>query len=331
MFANLKNIFAPQAISQTLKALPALQSTIMDSYFKSRPTHPLPMIGISDLKAVVQTVPVVRRDGAPVSLLEESVETNFFAPMPIKTQVAVSASELNDLRVMMGNQAAIEAWKTRKIEQIRQTIHNTTEGMCAGVLATGKLSWPVQLPGGKTGDYGIEYGEPLEYSLATKLSAISKMSDVYRLLRNMHQKIRAAGVGGKVEFLCGEDVTTIFIDLAENYKSTAKDNPIAIKLGAGEIQVGSYVIKFMDETYPDPVSGNWIPKLDAKTLLAVAIDVPGSIWYCAIDSVSANNAAVPLHIVPVKRDDDTGVTLIAQAKPMPARPSRSVCKCAAAA
>lgn len=331
MLTNLKNIFAPQAVRQTLKTLPPLESTIMDTYFKNRPTHPLPMLGITDLKAVIQTVPVVRRDGAPVPLIEESVETNFFAPMPIKAQVPVSASELNDLRVLMGNQASIDAWRTRKIEQVRQTIHNTTEGMCAGVLTSGKLSWPVQLPGGRTADYGLDFGDPLEHTLTTKLTGTTKLSDVYRLMREMHQKIRKAGLGGKVEFLCGEDVTAVFIDMAENYKSTAKDAPLSIKLGNGEAQIGAYPVKFMDETYPSPVSGEWVPKLDAKTLLAVAVDVPGTIWYCAIDSISANNAAVPLHIMPVKRDDDTGITLIAQAKPMPARPARAVCKCVAVA
>lgn len=65
MLANLKGIFAPQAVAQSLKTLPPLESTIMDRFFKQRPTHPLSMLGITDLKAVVQTVPVVRRDGVP--------------------------------------------------------------------------------------------------------------------------------------------------------------------------------------------------------------------------------------------------------------------------
>lgn len=331
MLATLRNLFAAQAIAQSLKAMPPLESTIMDGYFKNRPAHPLPMLGISDLKAVVQTIPVVRRDGAPVALHEEEVETQFFAPMPIKAQIPVSASELNDLKVLMGNQASLEAWKSRKLELMRQTIHNTTEGMCAGVLTSGKLSWPVQLPGGRSAEYGLDYGQQLFVNLGTKLSASSKLSDIYRLLRKMHQSIRKAGLGGKVEFLCGEDVATVLLDIAENYSSTVQNAPLHIKLGNGEVLIGAYSIKFMDESYPDPVSGEWVPKLDAKTLLGVATDVPGTIWYCAIDSVSANNAAVPLHIIPVKRDDDTGITLIGQAKPMPARPSRSVCKCVAVA
>lgn len=326
MLANLKGIFAPQAVAQSLKTLPPLESTIMDRFFKQRPTHPLSMLGITDLKAVVQTVPVVRRDGVPVPLDNESIETQFFAPLPIKVQVPVTAAELNDLRVLLGNTASLEAWRTRKVDQIRQAVHATTEGMCAGVLTTGKLAWPVQLPGGRTESYGIDYGAPLTHTLTTKLTGTSKLSDVYRLLRAMQQEVRMAGIGGKVEFLCGEDVAAVFLDMAENYRSTAQDAPIGIKLGDGEVRIGSYVIRFMDETYPAPMTGEWVPKLDAKTLMCVAVDVPGTIWYCAIDSISANNAAVPLHIVPVKSDDDTSITLIGQAKPMPARPSRAVCK-----
>lgn len=331
MLATLKNLFAPQEIAQTLKTLPPIESTIMDTYFKNRPSHPSPMIGITDLKATIQTIPVVRRDGQAIPLIEESIETQFFAPLPAKAQVAVTASELNDLRVIMGNQAALSAWKTRKIEQMRQTFHNTTEGMCATVLTTGKLAWPVQLPGGRPGEYGLDYGEPLEHTLDTKLTGTSKLSDVYRLLEAMKRKIRMAGLGSKVEFICGEDVASVFIDMAENWKSTAQNAPLTIKLGNGEVQVGAHSIRFMDESYPSPLTGEWVPKLDSKTLMGIAVDVPGTIWYCALDSISANNAAVPLHIVPVPRQDDTGIMLIGQTKPMPARPSRSVCKCQAVA
>lgn len=326
MLANLKGLFSQQAVAQSLRTLPPLESTIMDRFFKQRPTHPLSMLGITDLKAVVQTVPVVRRDGVPVPLDNESIETQFFAPLPIKVQIPVTAAELNDLRVLLGNQASIEAWRTQKVDQVRQAVHATTEGMCAGVLTTGKLAWPVQLPGGRTESYGIDYGTPLTHTPSTKLTGTSKLSDVYRLLRAMQQEIRMAGIGGRVEFMCGEDVTTVFLDMAENYRSTAQDEPISIKLGDGEVRIGSYVIRFMDETYPAPVSGEWVPKLDAKTLLGVAVDVPGTIWYCAVDSISAGNAAVPLHIVPVKSSDDSSISLIGQAKPMPARPSRAVCK-----
>lgn len=329
MLANLKGLFAPQAVAQSLKTLPPVESTVMDTLFKQRPSHPLPMLGISDLKAVVQTVPVVRRDSAGVSLGNESMDTDFFAPLPIKVKVPVSAAELNDLRVMLGNTATLEAWRTRKVQQIRDAVRVTTEAMSSVVMTTGKVSWPVQLPGGRVESYGIDYGTPLSHPLETKLTSTTKLSEVYRLLRAMQQKIRMAGLGGKVEFLCGEDVTAVFLDMAENYKSTVQNAPLSIKLGDGQVMVGSYTIRFMDETYPAPITGEWVPKLGPKVLMAVATDVPGTIWYCAIDSISANNAAVPLHIVPVQRDDDSGFTLLGQAKPLPARPSRGTCLCVA--
>jgi hypothetical protein len=100
-------------------------------------------------------------------------------------------------------------------------------------------------------------------------------------------------------------------------------------LGASKITIGNYAVHFMDESYPSPTDGTWLPKIDAKTLIGVAVDQPGTIYYCAIDSISANNAAVPLHVVPVARDDDSGITLIGQTKPLPARPSRATCKCVA--
>lgn len=134
MLAHLKGLFTPQAIAQSLTTLAPLETTVMDNLFKDRPAHPLPLIGIADLKAVVQTVPVVRRDGTPVSLKGESVDMEFIAPLPVKVQIPVSASELNDLRAIFGNQAAVNAWRTRKVDQIRQTVRNTTEGMCAVVV-----------------------------------------------------------------------------------------------------------------------------------------------------------------------------------------------------
>ncbi len=52
----------------------------------------------------------------------------------------------------------------------------------------------------------------------------------------------------------------------------------------------------------------------------------GQVWYCAIDSISANNKATPLHVHPIVNDDDSGIMLVANTKPLPARASRAVCR-----
>ena len=129
MLANLRKIFNPAAVAQALQPMPPLKSTVMDTFFTNRPSHPMVVIGLSELHRVIETVPVVRRDGAPVALGGEDFETQFFAPLPIKVKVAVTASELNDLRVIMNDATAVAAWRSAKIEQIRRTVRLTTEAM----------------------------------------------------------------------------------------------------------------------------------------------------------------------------------------------------------
>ena len=195
MLAQLKGLFTPEAIAASLESLPPLETTVMDNLFKDRPTHPLPLIGISDLKAAVQSVPVVRRDGTPISLRGEGVDMEFVAPLPIKVQIPVTASELNDLRVIFGNKAALTAWRTRKVDQIRQTVRNTVEGMCSVVASTGRLAWPVELEGGRRHVYEIDYGPLLSFEPEAKLTTASRLPDVYRLLRGMELEVRKAGLG----------------------------------------------------------------------------------------------------------------------------------------
>lgn len=327
MLVQLKGMFTPDAIAAALTPLPALETTIMDGLFKQRPTHPLPVIGIQELVSIVQTVPVVRRDGTPLALKGESVSVDFIAPLPVKVKIPVTASELNDLKVLFGNQAAVASWRARKVDQIRRAVRDTAEAMCAVVASTGKLTWPVELEGGHREVYEVDYGPLLSYTPENLLSASSKLPDVYRLLRGMELEVKHAGLGGNVEFWAGSDVVTTLLGIVESYVSTTENKPYRVSLEQGRIMVGNYTIRFMDETYPSPDNaGAWVPKLDPKAMLAVAVNQPGSVWYCAIDSISANNAAVPLHIVPVVRDDDSGITLIGQAKPLPARPSKASCK-----
>lgn len=290
MLANLRKIFNPAAVAQALQPMPPLKSTIMDTFFTNRPSHPMVVIGLSELHRVIETVPVVRRDGAPVALGGEDFETQFFAPLPIKVKVAVTASELNDLRMIMSDATAVAAWRSAKIEQIRRTVRLTTEAMCATVLTTGSISWPKQLEGGRSETYTIDYGDPLTHTLGTKLAADSKISDVYDLLVAMEENIQMAGVGGSADFWCGKDVFKVLMDMAQGYLSTADQRMIRVELGAGQASIGGYVIRVLSETYPEPASGTWVPKLNAKTLMAVARDVPGTIWYCALDSISAGLA-----------------------------------------
>lgn len=65
--------------------------------------------------------------------------------------------------------------------------------------------------------------------------------------------------------------------------------------------------------------------------MAVAKDVPGHDLVLRPRRISANLAALPLHIVPIQSLDDSSITLIAQSKPVPARPPKATCLCVAVA
>lgn len=328
MLAQIKNIFSPAAVASSISALPILETGIMDALFTERPLHPLSMIALSELTSSLQTVPVVRREGMPIGLQGDEATSQFIAPLPLKVQVNISAAELNDLRLFMGNSAALDAWRSAKIDQIRRTARQTTEAMCAIVLSTGKLSWPIRLEGGRTEQYEIDYGAPLR--LDSTLASNAKLKDVYVLLRSMEQQLRRAGMGGRVEFWAGADMVSLLIDLVQAL-STSEKSLIHAELDSGLVRVGAYTVHLMDESYPDPLTGDWLPKIDPKTLLGVATDSIGKVFYCATDSISNQNAAVPLHIIPVPRADDSGVTLIGQSKPLPVRSPKSVCVCKALA
>ena len=61
MQVDIRKYFTPAAVASHLEALPELKTPIIDLVYSTRPTHPLPVLGIDELAGVVSNVPVVRR------------------------------------------------------------------------------------------------------------------------------------------------------------------------------------------------------------------------------------------------------------------------------
>ena len=327
MLVTLKGLFTPQAVAEALTRLPDLKSTILDAAFPQRPTHPFPTVGLSELTPVTGTIPTVSRSGLPISIGGDELDIAFIAPQPVKPSIDVTAAELNDLKMILGNAAGLEAWKANKVEALRRTVRDTTEAMASVVLSQGKLSWPSRRSGGSLATYEVDYGPVLSYTPAAKLTAASKVRDVFLILLDMQSRIREQGIGGNVSYFAGKDVFLMLMGICENYTSTARGDSVRVEMSReqGGINIGGFDIKLMDETYKDPASGSYVPKLNPKTMLAFAADAVGKVWYCAIDSVSAQNAAVAFHVVPEALPGDSGFRLIAQSKPLPARNSKATC------
>lgn len=330
MLVALKGLFTPQAIAQNLEALPDIPTTIMDAVFPQRPTHPFPSVGVSDLVRVTGTIPVVRRAGQPYSMGGDGLDIQIIAPRPLKPSINVTAAELNDLQMILQNAGALAAWQSQKIDMLRRAVRETTEAMASVVLTTGKVSWPSQLDGGGLENYEVDYGPVLTVTPDSLLAASSKVSELYTILVNMRQAVRRQGYGGNVEFFAGTKVFGVIMDMAQAYSSTSQGSGgLRVDLPhdkQGVVTVGGFKITLMDETYQTPGSDMWVDKLSPASLLGYAVDAPGKIWYCAIDSISAKNAATPFHIIPEVLPGDSGYQLIAQSKPLPARNPKTIVK-----
>ncbi len=326
MLATLKGLFTAQAVAEGLTRLPDLKTTVLDKAFPERPTHSFPVVGLSELLVVTGTIPLVSRAGQPITIGGDELDIAFIAPQPVKPSIDVTAAELNDLKMIMGNAGGVDAWKANKLDALRRTVRDTTEAMASGVLYTGKLAWPTRRNGGGLGTFEVDYGPVLNHTPAAKLTTSSKVRDVWRILQDMRTAVRNQGIGGDVAFHAGTDVFQTILGICEGYNSTAKNDGVRVELQQGVVNIGGFDVMLMDETYKDPQSGTMVPKLSAKALVAFAVDAPGKVWYCAIDSISANNAAVPIHVIPEVLPGDVGIRLIAQSKPLPARNPKATCK-----
>lgn len=322
---DLRGVFTPQSVAAAFKQLPEMKTSIIDKAFPKAVNHPLPLIGVSEIKKLTGTIPVVRRSSNPITLLGGSAETSFYAPVPLMPAIDIAASELNDLQVLLGDKASKDAWIAGQVDSLRRIVRNTTEAIASVVLTTGKYSWPMRLEGGKFETFEIDFGSPQSITV-TKLTASSKLSEVYDILDAMAEAIATEGYGESVKFLAGKKVFGMLLNLAQGWAAaSAGANPISVKLEGGVINIGGYMVERMAEKYYAPVSETMVSKVDDNDLLAFGSMSEAGIYYCAIDSISANNKALPFHIY-TEQIGDTAIKLQAQSKPVPVRPPKSVCK-----
>ena len=327
LILKVQGLFSPQAVAASMGQLPPLESTIVNTLFPATVEHPLAHIGIGELENVVGTHPVVRRDGLPVPFQGKGEDVSLYAPRPVKPSISISASELNDLQAIWGNKQSTQQFVNRQVDKLRRLVRNTTEAMASVVATTGKLSWPSRLEGGGYENYELDFGGIKRQDLATKWTAASPPSlrEVYAWLSSLKRNVtKAGGGGGKFKFLAGEEAFGLLLAFAENWKSTAQGGPVSLSLEDGKIIIGGFEITEVSEEYQNPLDGQWVPKIPAKSILGYASQRTGTVFYLAIDSISNNGASTPFYVVVEPQPGDSAINLIAQSKPLPAADLRSL-------
>lgn len=322
MYLKLKGLFTPQALAMHLKALGEVKSTVMDACFPQRLQRASALIGVSELLRIVKAIPVVSRGGMSLPIDAGSISAQMIEPLPVKPSHDITGQALNDLRIILGEQASLEVWARGIIDFLRGTCRETTEAIACQAL-TGKIEWPVKLDGGDWDSYVVDFGATNTQAPAKAWNADGvKLADVRKHLVAMAQANKQAGYGGKVEFMAGSDAFTALYALAEAFSSTAK---MKVEINGDTINVGGYLVHSMDEQYADPKTGSMVPKVAANKVVGYSTGAPGAVFYAALDDLDAKLKPLPFFPKPVKLPEGNGFKIIGQSKPLPARASKSIC------
>lgn len=311
---NIRGLFTREAIIQYLTQLPVLETPVMDTIYTVRPQQPLPLIGTDLVRAVVKAMPLARRGGRSITIAGGTGTTGFYEPFPIHPDIGITGADLNNLKVIQGDQASLSVWAQGKTDILRRTVRATTEAMCA-VSLTGALSWPVQLERGGFETYTVAFGTIQSFTPSKKWDAAdAKLKDVFLGLRGMHKKLKEKGYGGRVEIWAGEAAYNALFALAEGFVSTAQ---LTVAISDQGINVGGYLVKPRDELYYNPESKAMVPVVDAKKVKMIALDAGHQMPYCAIDDLDGNLQPLPFFVKPIKTENPSGYQLVAESKPFP--------------
>ena len=322
MYLKLKGLFTPQALAMHLKALGEVKSTVMDACFPQRLQRTSALIGVSELLRIVKAIPVVSRGGMSLPINAGSISAQMIEPLPVKPSHDITGQAMNDLRLILGDQASLEVWARGIIDFLRGTCRETTEAIASQAL-TGKIEWPVKLDDGTFDTYVVDFGATNTQEPAQAWDADGvKLADVRKHLVAMALKNRHAGYGGKVEFLAGSDAFNALYGLVSNFTSTAK---MKVQIDGDTINVGGYLVHSMDEQYVNPRTGELVPKVAANKVVGYSIGAPGAVFYAALDDFDAKLKPLPFFPKPVQLPEGNGFKIIGQSKPMPARASKSLC------
>ena len=320
----INGLFTVQGNVKTIEALPPIETTIMDRYFKGRPINPSALLSVSEIQSIIGTVPVIQRGGQSISIGGPKASAQWIEPHELRPSIPQSGADLNNLKLMLGNKASLPAWRSRMIDRLRKTCRLSTEAMAAMML-TGVVNWPMATDSGTPEEYVIEYGQTntvtVEAGNKWNKDGVA-LSSVEKTLSEMATKNSRAGFGGKVEYEAGEDAWNALYDLVVGVETTAK---MRIEIDGDDIKLNGRTVHKMAEEYPHPITGAWTPKVPKNKIVGISTGTEGQIFYSALDDLDANLQPLPFFAKPVKNTEGNGFSVIGTSKPTPARPVKSIC------
>ncbi len=320
MQVNIRQYFTPAAVGLHLEALPVLETFIMDLIYTNRITHPLPVLGVDELLSITGNVPVVRRGTAAYPLSGESKGITYLEPQPVDVSSFLGAVDLNNLK-LLGDQG-IEYWVRGKVDTQRRAVRSTTEAMACQSLS-GAIAYPMKTDSGLD-IYSVNFGSILSQTISVKWDHADKtLATILLDLIAMGNVIkRASGYGSKIVYLAGQDV---YIALANKILGV-QDAKINAQVTEKGITIAGFTVLLATGGYKDLANaGAWVPSVADDKIVAVAVDAPFKLFYCALDDLDANLLPMPFFSKPVKMDNPSGYNIIGMSKPVPVPVPKAIC------
>ena len=320
----LKGLFTPEMVVQVLKNLPPLTLPVMDSIFSDRVQLPFVTVGKEEILQEINELPVIKRGGQALEVDNESYEVTTYEPLPVRHSQFITAKLLNDLKTL--DRQSLTIWATNTTDRMRRRYLKTVEAQCA-ILMTGKLAWPIYLPGAREyGTYSIDFGTPhslnMEGLKAWNTSG-AKIADVFKTLKAMRKMLSDSGYGASLEIWAGEKAFEELVALAQVHPEKSS---LGVTVEAQKINVAGFVVKERPETFLYPSTSERVPVVPASEVLMVAKDAGHKLVYCAVDDLDAKLQALPFFIKTVKVDDPSGIKLISEGKPFPVVNVKGICR-----
>lgn len=320
MQIDIRKFFTPSAVASYLEALPELNSPVIDLVYATRPTHPLPVLGIDELSGVVSNVPVVRRGTAAYPLTGQGKTITYLEPQPVHVSHFLSAVDLNNLKLL--DNRGVDKWVQNKVDTQRRAVRATTEALACQSL-TGKISYPMRTEAGLT-TYDVDFGTPGTFTPSALWDdAATDIVDILGDLIAMRTQLQnASGYGGKIAVLAGK---AAFLAVAKVALAVVADRNIAISVTESGISLPGFTLTLASGGYKDLTSNTWVPAVADKAIIMLALDAPFRLYYCALDDLDANLLPMPFYSKPVKVPDPSGWNIIGMSKPIPVPVINAIC------
>jgi hypothetical protein len=326
---QIRNLFSREAIIRYLQILgPQFPTVVMDTVFKDRPQQPGPLIGSDIIRQSVKAMPLARRGSRSINMSGATGTTEFYEPLPIHPDIAVTGAELNNLRMYMQNgpnsKELLTTWAQTKTDVLRRIVRNTTEAMCA-VALSGKLVWPVAIEGGGFDTYEVDFGNNLSVDASAFKywdDANIKAGDIQGLLIAISVLFQENGTGQQKIYWAGKDAFLALFAVVSKIYTTSK---LPMNITETAIDFNGTKIELRSEKYWDPKDKVFKDIVPTNMLRVIDTAAGHRMPYAAVDDLDANLQPMPFFIKPLKTENPSGYSLIAESKPLPVINTLGIC------